>query len=202
MVSESSAISFASTFFSDVSSSCVAAMDSMLACALSRALVALPISVSQKPFWVASALACSSSLSMMSLMSPRTLTKWSCSTMTFTAAALRTWLFSFRAAAVSMEVIFLSCSDFDRAECSWICRKDGASLKDTLPLGSCTKPVSFSLASYWADAPDCRASTALPRAVSSPERDCERWSQSLDFSSHSWVTSLRKPWSEARSFCS
>mmetsp|Transcript_86236 Transcript_86236/g.186307 ORF Transcript_86236/g.186307 Transcript_86236/m.186307 type:complete len:237 (-) Transcript_86236:915-1625(-) len=161
----------------------------------SRSLLALPSSVSQKPFLVASASDSASSLSMSSWMRPLILSKGSLSLpSTLVASADRTGLprrppsfFSMFTtctarsfAAVLTEAA--SCTKARASECAAMATLRGWSFWRRARAFTCaSRPFTLFV----------RTSRAPARAPSSSRRMEERWSQSLARSSHCFVRSLR-----------
>mmetsp|Transcript_13329 Transcript_13329/g.28829 ORF Transcript_13329/g.28829 Transcript_13329/m.28829 type:complete len:249 (+) Transcript_13329:843-1589(+) len=169
----------------------------------SRSLFALPISVSQKPFLVASAVDSASSLSISSWMRP--LIFLNGSDCTFMARAERTGL-------LRRLLSFFSRST-TRATRAWVDILDEA-LRRALALltvaASCTNAtLCVCGAIFWSRARlfasesasftlDWMTSRAPVSAASSSLRMAERWSQSWALSSHCAVRSLRYSWSSFR----
>mmetsp|Transcript_86237 Transcript_86237/g.186311 ORF Transcript_86237/g.186311 Transcript_86237/m.186311 type:complete len:237 (-) Transcript_86237:915-1625(-) len=161
----------------------------------SRSFSALPSSVSQKPFLVASASDSASSLSMSSWMRPLILSKGSLSLpSTLVASADRTGLprrppsfFSMFTtctarsfAAVLTEAA--SCTKARASECAAMATLRGWSFWRRARAFTCaSRPFTLFV----------RTSRAPARAPSSSRRMEERWSQSLARSSHCFVRSLR-----------
>mmetsp|Transcript_79861 Transcript_79861/g.237917 ORF Transcript_79861/g.237917 Transcript_79861/m.237917 type:complete len:299 (-) Transcript_79861:225-1121(-) len=183
----SAAISSCNLAF-DASFSVICAVRLSISCAFASLMeTAFTISLSQKPFVVASAWACASSRLTRSLMMERTFTKWSSETCTCSAATESTGLCRRSAAARSMARAFRCC----RAPRSLprSCRKAGA---------ACwffCRPTSRRFAFQLGATPVSRASKALLMAVISSARVCDRVSHSFALSSQLTVRIFMKAWS-------
>mmetsp|Transcript_3441 Transcript_3441/g.8973 ORF Transcript_3441/g.8973 Transcript_3441/m.8973 type:complete len:330 (-) Transcript_3441:587-1576(-) len=171
---------------------------SMSAARSSRLVTAADISVSQKLFCVASAVASASSFAMRSLMSPRTSTKWSTGvSASLAASAASTGLCS--ADARCSRSLAAGLTDF--GVCA-SCSRDGAAWRRTAaarrPLAGdsalCASPTSFLLTLYRSPMPSSTP-TASVSFVISLARVFERVSHAVALASQEAVSSSRKAWS-------
>mmetsp|Transcript_75249 Transcript_75249/g.156750 ORF Transcript_75249/g.156750 Transcript_75249/m.156750 type:complete len:236 (-) Transcript_75249:947-1654(-) len=177
-------------------------------CEASLEVMALDISSSQNIFAVFSSAAWASRRLTRSLMSSRTLTKWSSESDTLREAAERRGDLSSFAAVANFAAIFEATSWMDeeaRCEERLSCRKDcptfvgvpaGSStytqwpLRATLPAFFC-KSTNLLLACQFGATPSFNAVMASSSARNSSARVCERWSHRLAFVWQSSVKTFR-----------